>query len=375
MRCRQGVVAALAVATSLGAASSVHAARGLEIGLQDDAVFLYQSYYNRELALRHARELGVTRLRMNVLWNRIAPFQDAQRSVPQQVIYNWGPYDALVDAAAAHGIKVQMTVAGPAPAWANGKHRAGLHNGAYKPNPRLYGRFLHDVALHFKGRVDRYSIWNEPNWPGWLAPQTSAPSRYARLYSAGYAAVKSADPSAKVLFGELAPQGRPGKSLAPLAFLRQATAHHHFVADGLAHHPYAFAVSPTSTTGGRDGATMATLGRLTHLLHRLARAGRLRTPSGGSLPVYLTEYGYFARGPRSLGERRRARYLKKAFQMALRTPSVRQMTQYTLIAPPGHVSWDTSILSHRGAPTPSFNLLRGWTLRALGAGRIAAAPR
>jgi hypothetical protein len=375
MRFRQGVAAVLAVATSLGAASTAHAARGMEIGLQDDAVFLYQSYYNRDVALQQARQLGVTRLRVNVLWNRIAPYQNAQRTVPNPVVYNWLPYDQLVDAAAAAGIKVQMTVAGPAPAWANGKHRAGLHEGAYKPNPTLYGRFIHDVALHFKGRVDRYSVWNEPNWPGWLAPYKSAPSQYARLFRAGWIGVKSADPNAKVLFGELAPQERRGKSLAPLTFLRMATRHGHFKADGLAHHPYAFAVSPTSKKGGPNDATMGTLGRLTHLLRGLRRSHHLRTPQGGSLPLYLTEYGYFARGPRSLGERRRAAYLRKGFQMALQNPAVREMTQYTLVAPPGHIVWDTSLLGQNGAPSATFNALISWTLGAVGAGRIAASPR
>jgi hypothetical protein len=375
MQFRQGVAAALAVATSLGAAGTAHAARGMEVGLQDDAVFLYQSYYNRDLALQQARQLGVARLRVNVLWSRIAAAQNAQRRVPRQVIYNWGPYDALVGVAAAYGIKVQMTIAGPAPAWANGKHRPGAHAGAFKPNAKLYGRFVHDVALHFKGRVDRYSIWNEPNWPGWLAPYRSAPRIYARLFRAGYAGVKRADPSAKVLFGELAPQERPGKSLAPLTFLRMATRHAHFKADGLAHHPYAFTVGPHSRKGGRNDVTMGTLGRLTRTLHRLARAHRLRTPRGGSLPVYLTEYGYFARGPRSLGEARRAAFLRQGFTMALHNPSVREMTQYTLVAPPGNIVWDTSIVRHNGAPSASFNALRAWTLGAAHAGRIAAVPR
>ena len=83
MKFRQGVAAALVVATSLGAAAgSAHAARGMEVGLQDDAVFLYQSYYNRDLGLQQAKQLGVTRLRVNVLWNRIASAQNRQRSAP-----------------------------------------------------------------------------------------------------------------------------------------------------------------------------------------------------------------------------------------------------------------------------------------------------
>jgi hypothetical protein len=364
----------LTLAISLTAVSSASAARGMEVGLQDDAVFLYQSYYNRDLALQQAKQLGVTRLRVNVLWNRVASAQERQRMAPAQVTYSWWRYDSIVDAAAAYGIKVQMTVSGPAPAWANGKHRADIHAGAYKPNARLFGQFVHDVAEHFKGRVDRYSIWNEPNWPGWLAPWKSAPRLYAGLYRAGYAAVKSADPNAKVLFGELAPQGRRGKSLAPLAFLRQVTRHSSFKADGFAHHPYAFTVSPTSRAGGKDDATMGTLGRLTNMLHKLARSHRLRTPQGGSLPVYLTEFGYFARGPRALRAGRRAAYLRKGFQMALHNPSVREMTQYTLVAPPKRTDWDTSLVSRTGTPSSVFSSLSAWTRGALGAGSIAKAP-
>src|SRR5436309_1109463 len=134
----------------------------------------------------------------------------------------------------------------------------------------LAGAPTRRAALHSKGRVDRYSIWNEPNWPGWLAPWRSAPAIYAKLYRAGYAGAKSADPNAKVLFGELAPQERRGKSFGPLSFVRKVTAHRHFFADGFAHHPYAFTIAPTSRAGGRGDGTMGTLGRLTHLLHALA---------------------------------------------------------------------------------------------------------
>src|SRR4051812_42211297 len=74
----------LTLAISLTAVSSASAARGMEVGLQDDAVFLYQSYYNRDLALQQAKQLGVTRLRVNVLWNRVASAQERQRMAPAQ---------------------------------------------------------------------------------------------------------------------------------------------------------------------------------------------------------------------------------------------------------------------------------------------------
>jgi hypothetical protein len=346
----------------------------MEVGLQDDAVFLYQSYYHRDVALQQARQLGVTRLRVNVLWDRVASAQAGQHTPPAQVTYNWAPYDSLVDAAAGYGIKVQFSIAGPAPAWANAKHQHNSRAGVYKPNAWLYGRFVHDVAQHFAGRVDRYSIWNEPNWKGWLAPLETAPQQYAKLYKAGYAAVKSVDPNAKVLFGELAPQQRKGASTAPLTFVRQATARGHLVADGFAHHPYEFNASPTSKKGAPGDVTLGTLGRLTKLLHGLAKAHKLRTPQGGAPPLYLTEYGYFARGPRSLGEARRAAYLRQGFQMAVRNPAVRELVQYTLVAPPRHVAWDTSLVRANGTPDRAFRLLSSWALGAIGAGRVAALP-
>ena len=41
---------------------------------------------------------------------------------------------------------------------------------------------------HFRGLIDRYSIWNEPNYVGWIAPLSSGPKIYRALYTAGYAA-------------------------------------------------------------------------------------------------------------------------------------------------------------------------------------------
>jgi Cellulase (glycosyl hydrolase family 5) len=354
--------------------AAAHAAPGMEVGLQDDAVFLYKNYYNRDVALDQARQLGVTRLRVNVLWDRVASAEANQTTPPAVVTYNWAPYDSLVDAAAAKGIKVQFSIAGPAPAWANGMHRHDLHAGAFKPNPVLYGQFVHAVAQHFAGRVDRYSIWNEPNWKGWLAPLKTGPQQYGKLFKAGYAGVKSVDPNAKVLFGELAPQERKGASTAPLTFIKKAIGRGRITADGFAHHPYAFTVSPTSKKGGPNDATLGTLSRLTNLLKKLAKQHKMRTPQGKSLPVYLTEYGYFARGPRFLGEARRTAYLKQGFQMAQKNPAVRELVQYTLVAPPGNVVWDTSLIGANGAPSSAFTSLSSWAQGAITKGILSAVP-
>ncbi|HEX4760491.1 MAG TPA: hypothetical protein VH256_06805 [Thermoleophilaceae bacterium] len=353
------IATALCAAGVLASAGSAHAARHMEVALQDDQVFLNQSWYNREKAFDKARELGVTRLRVNFIWaHEVAGSRSGH--APAHPAYNWWHFDDLINQAAARGIRVELTLTGPAPAWATGNHRVGN----YRPSSRAYGRFVRAVAEHFKGRVDRYSIWNEPNWKSWLAPHFSAPGIYRKLYVAGYHAIKSADSNAKVLIGETSPQARGGAGMAPLDFLRRMVGHSHLFADGYAHHPYDYSHSPSQKSRGPRDVTIATLGRLTGALRNLKRHRQLRTPRGGTLPLYLNEYGYMVSGRFRLSAGREASYLRRAFSIAYHNPSVRSMLQYGLVSPPMRVNWDTSLLNSRGKPRRSFYALRSWVKHA-----------
>ena len=122
-----------------------------------------------------------------------------RQAYPQDPGYNWVPYDSLIDQAAANGIRVEMTLTGPAPAWATSNHRSGV----YKPGQAVR-KFVRDVAAHFKGRVDRYRIWNEPNWKSWLEPHERA-HIYSGLYRArtGH---QARGLEGQVLIGETSPQ-------------------------------------------------------------------------------------------------------------------------------------------------------------------------
>jgi hypothetical protein len=152
--------------------------------------------------------------------------------------------------------------------------------------------------------------------------------------------------------------------MAPLTFLRKMVGHSHLRADGYAHHPYDYSHSPTTPSRGRQDVTIATLGRLTNALTRLRRSRHLRTPSGGTPQLYLTEYGYMVSGRFALSQSREARYLKKAFSIALHNPHVKSMLQYGLVSPPFRVNWDTSLLTHGGRPRRTFSALRSWARRA-----------
>jgi hypothetical protein len=282
---------------------------------------------------------------------------------------------------------VQLTLTGPAPAWASGAHRVGID----RPDARRFGAFAGQAAAHFRGRVGRYSVWNEPNWHNWLRPQricrhrrctvTAAP-RYRALYVAAHAAIKRADPAAQLWIGETSPSLRLRRSgaplsTAPLRFLRELTCrdgivrgcHGALVADGYAHHPYEFSHAPSWRDPQRDGVTIGTLSRLRRALSSLSRAGKLRHAGGGPMPVYLTEFAYFTSGSRALSPAKRARYTQQAYARALREPGVRQLLHYELIDPPTTHPWRSGLLDSSGRPHPVFGALRDFVTR--NSGRLA----
>ena len=358
-------VAALAAA-ALAAAAPADAARPrLEIGIQDDPLFVRQpaqyggrgvgGLISRERAYTAARRIEARSVRINVIWKWVAKTR-------AQDGWDWSYYDSAVDAALAHGVEPQLTLTGPAPGWATADGRPG----ARRPDPAMFGEFAAAAAERYRGRVPRYSIWNEPNWDTWLNPVRHAPGIYRDLYVAGYKAVKRVDPRAKVLIGELQPYAEK-HSIAPIQFLRGVTcttarwtsAKHctGLRADGLALHPYQFTTAPNVPFGGPDDAPFGSLGNMTRALDRLAHRHALTTPTGHHLNLYLTEFGYLTKGSRALSASRRAAWLTQAYTLARRNPRVKELLQYQLVDGPARNPWHSGVMTRRGVPQAPFRAL------------------
>ena len=362
-------VALLAVLACLLGAAPAHA--GVELGVQDDPLIVRLptafAGFGADRLLPPTRvdaaldSLGVDTVRMNVVWAQVAGDRAGD---PLRLEL----YDDAIERQLAAGRHVQMTLSGPAPKWATGNHRVG----AYKPDARRYGAFAGAVARHFRGRVARYAIWNEPNWWNLLRPRKRNARLYRKLYLRGYAAIKRADRAAKVLIGETSPLGRPTAATPPLRFLRRLTCSDRewraarrcpkLRADGYAHHPYTLQWAPEFPGRQADDVTMGSLRRLSRALDALARRGALATPSRRSLPLYLTEWGYHARSKR-VREPLRSRYVRRGLQLAARLRRVRQVVWYQLAGPPRvtHAHWDSGLLDARGRPRPVFRAVRGWS--------------
>jgi GH35 family endo-1,4-beta-xylanase len=348
--------------------ASAPAAQNMEMAVQDDSVFVARQYYSLNKALGQLGTLRTTHLRVNVLWGSVAR-SSGSRSRPKKIRYDFTSYDQIVNAARARGIQVQMALTTPAPAWATGNRRRGV----YRPNASLYAHFVRATVGHFKGFVHRYSILNEPNHVGWLAPLKSQASLYRSLYRAGYKAVKKADSGAKVLIGETAPYASNKRTAQPpLKFLRaMACKSCKLKADGYAHHPYEYSHAPNYSYPGNDNVTMGTLIRLTSQLDKLWASGALRTPSGGGLDIYLTEFGYLRQGRHRISDGKRGEYLTQAYDIAQRNPRVRQMLHFLLVEPQKkYAFFDTSLVSRKGKESSAFNALASWAQAATADGRV-----
>jgi hypothetical protein len=349
-------------------------APALELGIQDDRLFLGPPVTTdavpgvsaaRGLAL--ARAVGASTLRMNVRWAAVSVARER---------YDLSRYEAAVDAARAAGLRVQLALTGPAPAWATADGREGNR----APDAGAFGRFAATVAAALRGRVARYAVWNEPNWRGLLTPRSRAPVLYRGLYRAAWRALRQADPGARVLFGELAPMGAPEDATSPLAFLRAATCTNRrwrlvrrcapLHADGFALHPYTLRWRPDFPGRSPDDVTTGSLGRIDTALRRLAARHALSTRRGRELALYLTEWGWHARSP-SIPEPLRTSFMLGGLDLIAADPHVRQVVWYQLVGAPDlpRPVWDTGLLAADGSPRPAYAALRGWGRRA----RVASA--
>jgi hypothetical protein len=434
-----GVIAVAALVFAL-TRSTGDAAHRVESIFQDDQYLLYSPTPAVAKTFAGLRTLGVDRVRLSIVWGLIAPARNA-RVRPQRfdganpADYSaaaWRPYDRAVELARANGIAVDFNVTAPGPLWAMAapapNAKAADH---YRPSPSAFGQFVLALGRRYSGtyappaaagtrssklpRVSYWSVWNEPNQPGWLYPQwrsvagkrvMDSPRLYRLYVDAAFAALKEtghSPASDSILIGELAPEGRErsrdADPIPPMSFLRAlycvdasyrplrgaaagllhcpvggapsafVAAHPAlFDATGLAHHPYSFFLAPSASMSDANFVPLADLARLEHGLDRIFTTYGVHR----RLPIYLTEYGYETNPPnpfRGVNPARQSLYLNEAQYLAWKDPRVRSLAQFLLYdsAPdtsyprgsPGYWStFQTGLLYVGGQHKPSLDAYR-----------------
>jgi len=121
--------------------------------------------------------------------------------------YDWTNTDRIVDQVEQHGLKliVRISQDPDRPFWA-GKPPA---------NAGDFADFLAAIASRYRGRIQAYQIWNEPNLAREWGGKHPDPAGYARMLKMAYSAIKAIDPNAIVVTAGMAPTGTDNEIAMP----------------------------------------------------------------------------------------------------------------------------------------------------------------
>jgi hypothetical protein len=409
-----------ALALALPGAAAASATQ--EALLQDDDQFLYHGPERANESLDQVRDLGVEIVRVSIHWRNVAPHrrEDLGGDPADPARYDDSEFDAIdhvLRAARARGIRVLVTVTGPAPDWAVRRPLAAGRHGIYKPRAGEYGAFVEMLGRRWSGsyrdenqggdvipRADAWSLWNEPNWHASLMPQwvtgprgerrPHAGRHYRALHRAAVAGLERAGHGGDtILLGETAPMGskfkRARSPLKPGVFLRQLLCLRRDLrpmrgrqyrrngcdfhrlgplkATGYAHHPYPVKSPPQEGHPDPDRFKLADAPELLRLLDAAAAAGRIAP----QLPLWYTEFGWQTEPDpiRGISLLRHARWLGEAERMSYRQPRVAVHGNFLLRddeprthEPPGSnaywTTWQSGLLTQDGTPKPAYDAFR-----------------
>jgi hypothetical protein len=132
--------------------------------------------------------------------------------------WQWETPDRVMGQIDAHNLKVIVRL-GSQPEWATA---ATTYPEIGPPDDmQNFYDFVYAVASRYKGRVEAYQIWNEPNLAREWGGQPPSPQEYVALLATGYRAVKAADPRAIVISAGLAPTTRDDAAAMPDVYFLQ----------------------------------------------------------------------------------------------------------------------------------------------------------
>ena len=336
-------------------AATAQAAQQMPVGFFDDISFRFAP--DHQVNLASAAATGASVIHTTANWAAIAPTKPADASDPSDPAYHLSDLDELVASAGRYGLRVMIDVTG-SPKWANGGHTPN-----YMPkNVSDYGTFVRMLATRYNGRnakgsVALWSIWNEPNLQQFLYPQFKgntivSVSNYAKLLKAGYAAIKSANPTALVAAGETSAQGRDkplkgaSQTVAPGTFAR-LLAKQNVKFDAWAHHPYPTAPNAKPLEQVRyPNVTLSQLPRFEK---------DLKTWFHRAVPVWITEYGHETKPgePKGVTPAVQAAYAKQALTVARQDPNVQMFIWFTFRDSAGN-PWQSGLENRSGTRKPSY---------------------
>jgi hypothetical protein len=219
---------------------------------------------------------------------------------PERRRFDFSYYNFYVDRGREAGKKIVAVLAYDVPwLYPNGKERRYIA----PENVPLFLNFVEKTVDHFRGRVDAWEIWNEPNFMFWKGSD----KEFFELARLTALKIRETDPHANILGGAF--------WRVPKGFIRDMFKAGAFEnVDGLAFHPYAL----------NPGSAVKLYDKFVSLLSEFNYSG----------PLWITETGYPTGGwyPNSVSEDEQPAYVVKTIT-GIAARGARALLWYQLFDP------------------------------------------
>lgn len=174
------------------------------------------------------KSMGVTILRMDIFWDVVQKSRNGS--------FNFAEFDRPINYANNRGIKV-LPILNGCPSFVNCTFSVAQ-------DQQDFGQFAKAAAAYFKGRVEYFEIFNEPNL------RNITPANYTKMLQAAYNGIKSVDSSMLVVAGGTSPvPENSGSVYGAKYYLEQMYKNgaKNYM-DAVGFHPYTFPYLPSNTS-------------------------------------------------------------------------------------------------------------------------------
>lgn len=243
--------------------------------------------------------MGMERIRISALWNRIESVQGT---------YRWDQIDMLVNTAVAAGIQPLVVLMG-VPTWTRPDFEEAQ---GFRPE---WEAFCTAVATRYAGVVPAYEVWNEPNLDRFWHEGNAL--NFSDVLSRAVTKIKAADPHALAISGALAPTRTSATTTEPVDFIRTLYTQNALQGvDGIGWHPYSFPEMPSGTSDW-------------NMFRKMDEVKDLIEDNNHAAQIWITEVGAPTGGDVGVGEAAQAAIIDDALNLAAEDPLMGPVFVYT----------------------------------------------
>lgn len=204
------------------------------LGIAAGGVLPYRDQKYLDQYFSDLSDLGVTWIRFDVDWSLVQPNESDK--------YEWSTIDRVISTARKYSVHV-LGVITYTPEWA----RKSVCKSDYRcppENSEDFGVFAGKVAARYRGVINIWEIWNEPNLQQFWASGPNA-NLYSELLRSGYSHVHGENQRSIVISGGLAAVSTEEDRISPEEFIKALYVNGlQQYSDAIALHPYTFPVLP-----------------------------------------------------------------------------------------------------------------------------------